>query len=214
MDSNSRSPVRDYAFRDAPLIIPAIRSRGKNRFLCRRQRHPRPVGTKATAIWLPALSSGSARERGRFAARLDRGRDTRPRCAERQATACRDSSSLRLARHGPGRAGQAGRLGARAPAWGPKVIGRSLPIGAGLACRTAGQHRWISRSLAFVSSRIDDDERRDPQAARENFRPRSRKSSSQRTRRRRGMDSNARSPASGTTISRPPRSSASSRSAL
>src|ERR1700680_639615 len=28
--SISRSPVRDYAFRDAPLIIPAIRSRGKN----------------------------------------------------------------------------------------------------------------------------------------------------------------------------------------
>ena len=30
LDSNPRSPVRDYAFRDAPLIIPAIRSRGKN----------------------------------------------------------------------------------------------------------------------------------------------------------------------------------------
>jgi hypothetical protein len=28
----------DYAFRDAPLIIPAIRSRGKNRFLCDRER--------------------------------------------------------------------------------------------------------------------------------------------------------------------------------
>jgi hypothetical protein len=37
-DSNPRSPVRDYAFRDAPLIIPAIRSRGKNRFLCERDR--------------------------------------------------------------------------------------------------------------------------------------------------------------------------------
>ena len=34
----SRSPVRDYAFRDAPLIIPAIRSGGKNRFLCDRDR--------------------------------------------------------------------------------------------------------------------------------------------------------------------------------
>ena len=37
-DSNPRSPVRDYALRDAPLIIPAIRSRGKNRFLCDRER--------------------------------------------------------------------------------------------------------------------------------------------------------------------------------
>jgi integrase len=48
-----------------------------------------------------------------------------PRSAERQAAACRDSSSVRLACHRPSRAGQSGRLGG-----GPRhvVTSRQTPV--------------------------------------------------------------------------------------
>jgi hypothetical protein len=201
MDSNSRSPVRDYAFRDAPLIIPAIRSRGKNRFLCRRQRHPRAVGTKAICDLAPSslvgLSTrarqvcGAAGSRPGHATSLRRASsNSLPRfvissIGSSRARSCRSSRPARC--EGPG-------LGPQ----GHREIITNWRRARVQDCRT-NTASWISRSLAFVSSRIDDDERRDPQAARQNLR---------------GMDSNARSPASGTTISRPPRSSASSRSAL
>ena len=57
---------------------------------------------------------------------LDRGRDARIGRAERQATARRDPPSVRLVGHRPGRAGQPGRLGARAPA--RRDVGQTLVL--------------------------------------------------------------------------------------
>ena len=76
--------------------------------------------------------------------------DARAGRAERQAAARRDPSPVRLAGHRPGRAGQPGRLGARAP---PR---RHARANAGArsrrSARAARQHRCSTTSRACATA--------------------------------------------------------------
>ena len=152
------------ALRPHEAFVPALdRCRRRARRRCASSNSSRPTSaTRTRAGPMPRRGgiSGLVRERRRAVDRrraagarrhLDRGRDARARRAERQATARRDPSPVRLARHRPGRAGQPGRVGARAPAR------RDVRANAGArsrrGARAARQHRRRRRMRVCAIAR-------------------------------------------------------------
>jgi hypothetical protein len=141
-------PTSATSTRAGPMPAPPMNSwRGARALACVDRR--RPAGARPT--WIV-------------------GRHARARGAERQATARRDPSSIRLARHRPSRAGQPGRVGARAirsstpraarPA-SPRKLGNDSFLAAGITvisrtvarCRKILSYFYPFGSIPSISSR-------------------------------------------------------------